>query len=169
MKLTGSISNQIFDELITTLEVIGIDRTIKTLQDAKANSLILEDLNIEFILSCVNQVTGVSKERILNGNDRNDERKIAIALCVYFIKKEFFYSYGDMSKIFKKDESSLSEKLKFWKPAEKNTVDPSKQYRVKVEENADGGSKVTIVDKEGNVNKSSTANVIINLLYEQLK
>jgi hypothetical protein len=108
MKLNGSISNQIFDELITTLEVIGIDRTIKTLQDAKANSLILEDLNIEFILSSVNQVTGVSKERILNGNDRNDERKIAIALCVYFIKKEFFYSYGDMSKIFNKDESSLS-------------------------------------------------------------
>lgn len=108
MKLTGSISNQIFDELITTLEVIGIDRTIKTLRDAKANSLILEDLNIEFILNCVNQVTGVSKERILNGNDRNDERKIAIALCVYFIKKEFFYSYGDMSKIFNKDESSLS-------------------------------------------------------------
>jgi hypothetical protein len=108
MKLNGSISNQIFDELITTLEVIGIERTIKTLQDAKANSLILEDLNIEFILSCVNQVTGVSKERILNGNDRNDERKIAIALCVYFIKKEFFYSYGDMSKIFNKDESSLS-------------------------------------------------------------
>lgn len=108
MKLTGSISNQIFDELITTLEVIGIDRTIKTLQDAKANSLILEDLNIEFILNCVKQVTSVSKERILNGNDRNDERKIAIALCVYFIKKEFFYSYGDMSKIFNKDESSLS-------------------------------------------------------------
>jgi uncharacterized protein YydD (DUF2326 family) len=108
MKLNGSISNQIFDELMTTVEVIGIDRTIKTLQEAKANSLILEDLNIEFILSCVKQVTGVSKDRILNGNDRNDERKIAIALCVYFIRKEFFYSYGDMSKIFNKDESSLS-------------------------------------------------------------
>jgi len=108
MKLKGSISNQIFDELMTTVEVIGIDRTIKTLQEAKANSLILEDLNIEFILSCVNQVTEVSKDRILNGNDRNDERKIAIALCVYFIRKEFFYSYGDMSKIFNKDESSLS-------------------------------------------------------------
>jgi uncharacterized protein YydD (DUF2326 family) len=108
MKLNGSISNQIFDELMTTVEVIGIDRTIKTLQEAKANSLILEDLNIEFILSCVNQVTSVTKDRILNGNDRNDERKIAIALCVYFIRKEFFYSYGDMSKIFNKDESSLS-------------------------------------------------------------
>lgn len=108
MKLNGSISNKIFDELMTTVEVIGIDRTIKTLQDAKANSMILEDLNIEFILNCVNQITNVSRERILNGNDRNDERKIAIALCVYFIKKEFYYSYGDMSKIFNKDESSLS-------------------------------------------------------------
>jgi outer membrane protein assembly factor BamC len=69
----------------------------------------------------------------------------------------------------KKGESSISDKLKFWKPAEKTTVDPSKQYRVKVEENAEGGSKVKIVDKEGNINNSSTANVIINLLYEQLK
>lgn len=69
----------------------------------------------------------------------------------------------------KKEDSSLSEKLKFWKPAEKTTVDPSKQYRIKVEENGESGSKVTIVDREGNVNKSSTANVIINLLYEQLK
>lgn len=108
MKLNGSISNQIFDELMTTVEVIGIDRTIKTLQEAKANNLILEDLNIEFILKCVTQVTSVSKERILNGTDRSDDRKIATALCVYFIKKEFFYSYGDMSKIFNKDESSLS-------------------------------------------------------------
>lgn len=108
MKLNGSISNQIFDELMTTVEVIGIDRTIKTLQDAKANSLILEDLNIEFILKCVTQVTNVSKERILNGTDRSDDRKIATALCVYLIKKEFFYSYSDISKIFNKDESSLS-------------------------------------------------------------
>lgn len=108
MKLNGSISNQIFDELMTTVEVIGIDRTIKTLQEAKANILILEDLNIEFILKCVTQVTSVSRDRILNGTDRSDERKVATALCVYLIKREFFYSYGDMSKIFNKDESSLS-------------------------------------------------------------
>lgn len=108
MKISGSISNKIFDELMTTVEVIGIERTIKTLQDAKANSLLLEDLNIEFILKCVTEVTQVSKERILSGSDRNDDRKIATALCVYFIKKEFYYSYGDMSKIFNKDESSLS-------------------------------------------------------------
>ena len=69
----------------------------------------------------------------------------------------------------KKTDSSLSEKLKFWKAPEKTEVDPSKQYRVKVEENTEKGSKISVVDKEGNLNKSSTANVILNMLYEQLK
>ncbi len=69
----------------------------------------------------------------------------------------------------KKTDSSLSEKLKFWKAPEKTEVDPSKQYRVKVEENPEKGSKISVVDREGNLNKSSTANVILNMLYEQLK
>ena len=68
-----------------------------------------------------------------------------------------------------KPESSLSDKLQFWKAPEQNITDPSKQYRVKVEESGEQGSKISIVDKEGNLNKSSTANRIINLLYEQLK
>ena len=44
-----SVSSSIFDELLSTVEVIGIERTIKSLQDAKSTSLVLEDLNIEFI------------------------------------------------------------------------------------------------------------------------
>ena len=68
-----------------------------------------------------------------------------------------------------KSETSLSEKLQFWKAPEKSVTDPSKQYRVKVEESGEQGSRISIVDKEGNLNKSSTANRIINLLYEQLK
>ena len=68
-----------------------------------------------------------------------------------------------------KPESSLSDKLQVWKAPEQNITDPSKQYRVKVEESGEQGSKISIVDKEGNLNKSSTANRIINLLYEQLK
>ncbi len=102
-----SISNQIFDELLTTVESIGVERTIKTLQEAKSNSLILKDLNVEFILNTVSQITSVGKDRILNGKERTDERKIAIGLCVYFMKNEFGYSYSDLNKIFKKDDSQL--------------------------------------------------------------
>ena len=88
MKNNISVSSQVFDELLTALEMIGIENTIKTLQDAKSNSLILSDLDVEFIIKSVSEITSVSKETILYGTDRTDERKIAISLCIYFIKKE---------------------------------------------------------------------------------
>lgn len=108
MRNNLSISSQVFDELITALEIIGIENTIKTLQDAKSNSLILSDLDVEFIIKCVSDVTGVSKETMLYGNERNDDRKIALSLCIYLIKKELDYSFSTIKKIFRKDKSALS-------------------------------------------------------------
>lgn len=108
MKNNLSVSSQVFDELLTALEMIGIENTIKTLQEAKSNSLILSDLDVEFIIKSVCEVTGTSKDTILYGTDRTDERKIAISLCVYFIKKELDYSFNTLKKIFRKDKSALS-------------------------------------------------------------
>lgn len=102
-----SISTKIFDELLSTVEVLGVDRTIKTLKEAKTNSLILDDFNIDFIVNNVSSVTGTARDRILYGNDRNDERKIALSLCVYFIKTEFHYSFSQLKSVFNKDESGL--------------------------------------------------------------
>jgi chromosomal replication initiation ATPase DnaA len=65
-------------------------------------------LDVEFIIKCVSDVTGVSKETMLYGNERNDERKIALSLCIYLIKKELDYSFSTIKKIFKKDKSALS-------------------------------------------------------------
>lgn len=107
MKKELSISNLIFDELLTTVEIIGLDKTIKTLQDAKAQSLISKDLNIDFIINIVCDVTNFSKDRLMVGNERTDEKKIAMSLAVYFLKTTLLYSYGDMKKIFNKDESGL--------------------------------------------------------------
>ena len=105
----ASISTAIFDELLTTVEVIGIESTIKALQEAKSKSLILQDLDIDFILNSVSIITSVPKDRILNGNDRNDDRKIAIAVCVFFIKNEYSYSYNELSRLFNnKTVSTLS-------------------------------------------------------------
>jgi hypothetical protein len=107
MKNSASISTNIFDELIVTVERIGVDKTIKSLQDARSNILILSDVNVENIMNAVIDMTGVQKERILHGTDRSDERKIALSLCVYYIKNQFGYSYSDLKKIFNKDESAL--------------------------------------------------------------
>lgn len=69
----------------------------------------------------------------------------------------------------KKTESKLADKLQFWKAPEKVVVDPTKQYRIKVDETEEQGSKISVLDKDGNTNKSNTANRIINMLFDQLK
>lgn len=66
-----------------------------------------------------------------------------------------------------KDETTVLDKLKFWKGKDE-TKDPSKKYRIKVSE-AGEGTQVNIVDAEGSPNPTTTANRIISLLYDQLK
>jgi outer membrane protein assembly factor BamC len=67
-----------------------------------------------------------------------------------------------------KDEKTIIDKLQFWKGDEGKT-DPSKQYRIKVTETETGATRVNVVDAEGKRNRSTTANRIISLLYDQLK
>lgn len=67
-----------------------------------------------------------------------------------------------------KDEKTIVDKLKFWKGDDGKT-DPAKQYRIKVTETENGGSRVNVVDSEDTNNRSTTANRIISLLYDQLK
>jgi outer membrane protein assembly factor BamC len=67
-----------------------------------------------------------------------------------------------------KDEKTILDKLQFWKGDEGKT-DPSKQYRIKVSETDAGATRVNVVDAEDNRNRSTTANRIISLLYDQLK
>jgi len=106
MRFSPSISTLVFDELLTTLEVIGVDNTIKTLKEAKTKS-ILQNYDIDFLVNSVSSITGVDSDRILYGIDRSDDRKMALALCVYFVKVECGYTYIDLKKIFSKDESAL--------------------------------------------------------------
>jgi hypothetical protein len=107
MKNQVSISNAIFDELLTTVEIIGLDKTIRTLQDAKANSLISKNIDIDNIINIVCEITNYRKDKLLIGNERSDDKKIAMALVVYFLKEILLYSYADIKKILNKDESAL--------------------------------------------------------------
>ncbi|PPC94557.1 MAG: hypothetical protein CTY33_03110 [Methylotenera sp.] len=69
----------------------------------------------------------------------------------------------------KKDEKSMVEKLKFWGNDDKKTVSPDKQYRIKVAEGDKENATVAVVDNEGNRVRTTTANRIVALMYEQLK
>ena len=66
-----------------------------------------------------------------------------------------------------KEPSGLLSKLAFWR----STPDPkdrTAQYRIAVKD-ADPGSEVNVLSKDGQVDKTETGNRILSLLYEQLK
>ncbi|HEY3326848.1 MAG TPA: outer membrane protein assembly factor BamC [Novimethylophilus sp.] len=67
----------------------------------------------------------------------------------------------------KKEEKGVVDKLKFWEN-DKDKAAAELQYRVKLDR-AGEGTEVTVVDKDGKRDKSSTAGRILGMLYEQLK
>ena len=69
----------------------------------------------------------------------------------------------------KQEEKSMVEKLKFWGDDDKKTADPTKQYRIKVVEGGVDNTNVVVVDAQGNRVRTTTANRIVALMYEQLK
>ncbi len=68
-----------------------------------------------------------------------------------------------------KEEKSMVEKLKFWGTDDKQKTNPEKQYRIKVANGDKDNATVTVVDKDGVRVRTTTANRIVALMYEQLK
>jgi len=69
----------------------------------------------------------------------------------------------------KKEEKGVIESLKFWGSDDKQKTNPEKQYRVKVADGDTGNAEVTVVDVNGGRVRTTTANRIIALMYEQLR
>jgi outer membrane protein assembly factor BamC len=95
----------------------------------------------------------------------------------------FFVRYSDLEKDPDAKKKGMLDSLKFWgdddkqaKPAAEPGQEPKKdskgsselQYRIKLDR-AGEVTMVTVVDKDGKHDLSSTANRILNMLYEQLK
>jgi len=68
----------------------------------------------------------------------------------------------------KKEDKSIVDSLKFWGSDDKQKANKERQYRIKVSD-ADNGAVVTVVDSEGARVRTTTANRIIALMYEQLR
>jgi outer membrane protein assembly factor BamC len=67
----------------------------------------------------------------------------------------------------KKQDKGMVDKLKFWEN-NKDKAAAELQYRIKLER-AGEGTEVTVVDKDGKRDHTSTANRILSMLYDQLK
>ena len=101
-------ANKLLQEILESVESIGIDNTTKILQNAKIQNIVIDDVNIESVLNIISIKCEVDVDRILNGKDKTDERKIATALCVYHFVENLHLSYADIKKVLNKDKAALS-------------------------------------------------------------
>lgn len=68
-----------------------------------------------------------------------------------------------------KEDKSIMDSLKFWGTDDKQKTNPAKQYRIKVADGENDKVEITVIDKEGARVRTTTANRIIALMFEQLK
>lgn len=68
-----------------------------------------------------------------------------------------------------KEQKSVVDSLKFWGSDDKSKTNPEKQYRIKVADGDAGRAVVAVVDASGARVRTTTANRIIALMYDQLK
>lgn len=83
-----------------------------------------------------------------------------------------FWGDGDEKEAqtpVEKEQKSVVDSLKFWGSDDKGKTNPDKQYRIKVADGDAGRAVVSVVDANGTRVRTTTANRIIALMYEQLK
>jgi len=107
------MEKELMSEIFTCVASLGVDGTMDALNEGKKiieSKRHLENFDdkVALVLSKVSELTNQPLHIIINGTEKTDERKTAIALSVYFIKEITDLSYREIKLILNKDESTLS-------------------------------------------------------------
>jgi hypothetical protein len=102
----------LIQELLKSVEVLGVDATTDLLRVARSNSLTLHDKRVEFVLNMVSSNYSIPIEEIINSHSKSTRRMLALKFCIYYLYEVFEISFGDLKLIFKRDKSLLSRSTK---------------------------------------------------------
>jgi hypothetical protein len=102
----------LIQELLKSVEVLGVDATTNALKIARSNTLTLQDKRVEFVLKMVSTQYGQTIEDIINSHNKSYKRMLALKFSIYYLYEVFEFSFGDLKMIFKRDKSLLSRSTK---------------------------------------------------------
>lgn len=102
----------LIQELLKSVEVLGVDATTNALKMARSNTLTLQDKRVEFVLKMVANQYNQTIEDIINSHNKSYKRMLALKFSVYYLYEVFDISFGDLKMIFKRDKSLLSRSTK---------------------------------------------------------
>jgi hypothetical protein len=102
----------LIQELLKSVEVLGVDATTNALKVARSNTLTLQDKRVEFVLKMVSTQYSQTIEDIINSHNKSYKRMLALKFSIYYLYEVFDFSFGDLKMIFKRDKSLLSRSTK---------------------------------------------------------
>jgi hypothetical protein len=102
----------LIQELLKSVEVLGIDATTNALKVARSNTLTLQDKRVEFVLKMVSDYYIQTIDDIINSHNKSTKRMFALKFSIYYLYEVFDFSFGDLKMIFKRDKSLLSRSTK---------------------------------------------------------
>jgi hypothetical protein len=102
----------LIQELLKSVEVLGVDATTNALKIARSNTLSLSDKRVEFVLKMVSDHYVKTIDDIINSHSKSTGRIFALKFAIYYLYEVFDFSFGDLKMIFKRDKSLLSRSTK---------------------------------------------------------
>jgi chromosomal replication initiation ATPase DnaA len=102
----------LLQEILKSIEVLGITETANALKLARSKSLTLQDKRIEFVLKMVSSYYNITIEEIINSHSKSTKRMFALKFAIFYLYEIFHISFGNLKLIFKRDKSLLSRSTK---------------------------------------------------------
>ena len=108
----ASKETDLLQEILRSIEVLGVIETSNALKIARNKSLSLEDKRIEFVLKIVSSNYNIPIEEIINSHSKSTKRMFALKFAIFYLYDSFQISLGTLKLIFKRDKSLLSRSNK---------------------------------------------------------
>ena len=91
----------LIQELLKSVEVLGVDATTNVLKVARSNTLTLQDKRVEFVLKMTSAQYLQSIEDIINSHNKSFKRMMALKFSIYYLYDAFEFSFTDLKILFK--------------------------------------------------------------------
>ena len=108
----ASKETDLLQEILRSIEVLGVIETSNALKIARNKSLSLEDKRIEIVLKMVSSNYNIPIEEIINSHSKSTKRMFALKFAIFYLYDSFQISLGTLKLIFKRDKSLLSRSNK---------------------------------------------------------
>ena len=102
----------LIEELLKTIEKIGLDKTIDTLKITQNKIQDSQFLMQEYIIDICCTQKNITKKVLINSLDNNEKRTNCIAIISYLLNKHNSQSQTQIGYILKKDNSVISKYIK---------------------------------------------------------